>query len=311
MMRVASVCFVLLLWLPFANAAEVEKKDRLPSGEYVTDFLLLQIRGGNLKLSTLTQEKKPIQLFLEELVLDDGRQHPASKWIDDAPDTFPPPPKDLTPRGTSVTLYTDIARANAHWDDFQRRYPAVADYLKERHIRPKITHPIDPKTYAWPEALEGIFIHDQSLNPSGYKSPMDYLTYVAGCILYADFLIAYGDDAVKKDAFYYLLGVEEETLRTNGGDKNFAQLVADHIFAPMAHTLSDEKLRFRLREILLESPRGCTIPGLIQIDKWCVNHGKMKRFAARSAPLVATISTISSAVTTTASPALIFALICS
>ena len=117
-MRKISLCFLWVFWLSVVGAAE---KDCLPTGESAANFLIRQVGGGYAELTTDSQQKKPLQLLMEEIVLADGRQKAPGKWIDDIPDTLPSALPDMEPRMTSATLFTDAAGANAHWDAFIER----------------------------------------------------------------------------------------------------------------------------------------------------------------------------------------------
>lgn len=266
-MKIISLCFFLTLLLPLANAAE---KDCLPSGERVDNFLMRQVGGGYAELTTDSQQKKPLQLLMEEMVLADGRRNPPGRIIDEQPDTAPQPPPDITPRLTSVSLHSDVAAVNAHWDFFLKRYFYLGNYFQERKVRPKLIHKLSPDVVKqWKSEL-----FQQRISGKIPKKKDEYYQFVGEGLLYADFLFARGDEVAKAEACD-LLGGFAHVLIFSSVDQDMAKLVGVEMAWPMLKYIRTPENYMEITP-LISSASGYDTPNGYRMLKWRVNRGKQQ-----------------------------------
>ena len=275
-MKIISLCFFLALFLPLAHAAE---KDCLPTGETAANFLIRQVGGGYAELTTDTQQKKPLQLLMEEIVLADGRDKAPGKWIDDIPDTLPPALPDIPPLITSSTLFIDAAGANAHWDAFLKRHYFTGNYLLERKVQPKILRKLSPDILEWIHAMQ-----NSAMSRENYKTQAEYLADVGEALLYADFVFAHGDAEAKGYATLFMRVVQERL--TYGGEKDsaLAQYVARECLWPMLHTAPDKfgidnRFKLVIWQVLCDALKNNT-KDRVRLEKWQINRAGWERLRA-------------------------------
>ena len=269
---------VLFCWIFLLSVAGATDKNSLPSGEPVDCFLIRQVRGGFAELTTDTQKKKPLQLFLEELVLADGRDKAPGKWLDDLPDTAPTAPPDIAPRLTSATLYHDVATANAHWDAFLKRYYLTGNYLKEHVGRPNLSSLPGEEFEVWLSKLLDRHVDEE------YKDATDFSKTMSESLLYADFLFARGDNADKIKAYRILLVVTRSMLYNEFRDKTLTKYMAKEILWPMVNPSAGRfspELGTALGGIFFDSKED-----YYRLQKWMVSYTQMNANAKEGALLM-------------------------
>jgi hypothetical protein len=263
-MRCAGVLFFWVLCC--LSTSYAAGKNSLPNGEDITQCLMRQASGGFVPLTTDTLQKKPLQLLLEEWIALDGRQNPAGKKMDQAPDTKPNTSlPDIAPRLTSDSLYHDLSAANAHWEAFLDRRPVTGWYLQKYADRPqlKLLYDGDVKEYAKALAARNMI--------KGYRDQRQYLTTMGAALLYADFLSARGDITAKEKAVNLLSAT---IFFLNSGDQFSDKELARRATLEMTWSLLDPRMHLDLKPIYDVFYKALTQHSeeKLRLEKWIVNH---------------------------------------
>jgi hypothetical protein len=275
-MRFTGVLFFCLFWLSVATAAD---KDCLASGERVDEFLVKQIGGGFLELTTNSQEKKPLQRWLEEIVLEDGRKEAPGRWIDEVPCSTPKPLPDVAPVLSTVTLYSDAEAVKAHWDVFLKRYYLTGNYLKEHGGMPK---PPDMPALAIAVPTLRDFVdkgdhwdwwrRSKYLSMPLHHNTEEYLSEMGTYLLYADFLYARGDAEAKSRAFNLLCELQTALMFS----KYRVAVLPHYVFKEMLWPMVDfesgrwnNHLFYNLGIVFRDTKEEREI---IRLQKWVIRH---------------------------------------
>jgi hypothetical protein len=167
-----------------------------PTASSTPDRFLQDQIGSLVKIATNGQVKTPSQRFLEELLTLDDRSKAPGRWIDELPSTRPAQP-DLSPL-PAQSLYFNSMAVNGHWPAFQHRNPQTAAALRRYGIEPKIT--------SMPGNNFKVFVENWfgKMRPINQGPDGPYFQAMGEMLLYADFLIAHGDNQAKANALELL-----------------------------------------------------------------------------------------------------------
>lgn len=172
---------------------------------------LAKFVGPYIKVTTKPGEQKSkSQIFFEQLLTDFPRDQASGKWIDNLPDTKPLSQSDIAPRLPANILYNDRSAANAHWDAFQKRNPRTTAILKKYIERPIVQWMPgeDMQSFSkfwWKRDRENHYPRGRDLLDCKPEDENRFWMGLGERLLYADFLIARGDDVAKEHAHQLLL----------------------------------------------------------------------------------------------------------